>query len=346
MKRLVFLIAAALVAGSAFGQTTMTQIFKIDEGGSLPWFTNDNTCRGMALNPVTGHLLLVDRDGTGNVVHRLDSATGAEILPPLDSSIYSGGTHVISKIAIATDGTIYVCNLAIAGANFKIYKYTDEEAVPTVCFDDPASAARRGDSIAVTGVGVNTKLLVNGFMAFVGDFAILTTTDGNTFTATTITPAGLTATNHYSQWDTDGVKYWVSKLAATVDGVTTPVLFNALNAVDRIVVCPVVGGGFSVQNVTFEAVTVKLLGLTPGAVAASLVDVPGAVFILNPSSVTYTFTTTGLEKAGGANDNGNGTGDVAFDGPGKKVYFLYTNNSVSGWNMPSSTSVSDWNLFF
>src|SRR3954465_8273489 len=73
--------------------------------------------RGMAYNPTTGHLLLVDRStnsSANNDVHIVDGNTGAYIGKLDNSSTLSGGTagFTLNMVGVADDGAIYVCNLS------------------------------------------------------------------------------------------------------------------------------------------------------------------------------------------------------------------------------------------
>ena len=354
MKRsLLTLVALVFLAGVASAQTTMTQIFKVDVAGTLSWFVATDTTRGMAFNPVTGHLLVASRGGSSQV-HILDAATGAE-LGTLNNTLFGPGNHPVSKVACASDGTIYVSNLAITGANYVIFKFANETAVPTKCVDTASSPKRQGDSISVVGTGTSTKLLVNGFTGFAGGFYIYTTADGNTFTGSEITPTGdpslLATTNQYSQWDTDGVSYWVSKLQSNMDDATSPGLFNSSNVMsreDRIT--SVAGGGFAVVNMTINGGPQKLIGFEPASASSTLEwEQYGRIYQVEPTSgMTQLLATGSLAPAspgGVVNPNGNGTGDVCFDTAGRKVYMLYTNNSISGWNIPTTADVSDWIRF-
>ena len=344
-KALVFAILAALAAPLSAQVTTMTQIFKVDAGGSLSWFVNGDLTRGMAFNPSTGHLLVASRQGANNV-YILDAATGAQ-LGQLDMTGVSGGNHVVSKVAVDSTGVIYVCNLGVATADFKIYRFANEAAAPTVAAETNPSPARRGDCISVTGTGTSTKLIVEGFKAFSGDTTTWTTADGLTFTPTVITPA-IESSNHYAQWDTDGSSYWINKLASDMDAATSPALFNSSSALVRQEgLTEGAWGGFSVATMTIDSVSQKVMALTPGAIGAGRITASnGAIYTIQPTSGhKYVFTSAGLEPAAGANANGNGTGDACIDVTGRKVYYLYTNNSISGWNIPTTSGVADWTIY-
>src|SRR5205807_2388945 len=75
--------------------------------------------RGMAWNPVTGHLLVACRTNPASpTIERvlvLDAANGTNVLSLLDmSSLAFGGnaSFLINLIGVADDGAIYVANLS------------------------------------------------------------------------------------------------------------------------------------------------------------------------------------------------------------------------------------------
>src|SRR5438309_1171195 len=75
------LILVVLALGTAFPGSTRADDFqplwKLGPG-DRPYLTTDNTQRGVAYNPVTGHVLLVNRSG-GTSVPILDAQTGADL---------------------------------------------------------------------------------------------------------------------------------------------------------------------------------------------------------------------------------------------------------------------------
>ena len=163
--------------------------------GSRAYVTTDNTQRGLAYNPVTGHVLLANRAGSLSV-NILDGATGAD-LGALNVTGISGGTFALNLVGIGTDGAIYAGNLVTDSATspYKLYRWADESAAPQLVYSgDPsigdATAANRrfGDSLDVRGSGASTQILIGSRN---GSFAsVLTTTDGSAFTATKLNISG------------------------------------------------------------------------------------------------------------------------------------------------------------
>ncbi|MDW8310430.1 MAG: PEP-CTERM sorting domain-containing protein, partial [Verrucomicrobiales bacterium] len=139
------------------------------EGGYAYLGTN-NLERGLAYNPFTDHLYLVSRANVGGDaanIRILDKNTGAD-LGGLNkgSGIVSGGTFVVNTVRVGEDGAIYVANLTTsqgAGLPFKVYRWANESATPTVAFNGTIlSGARIGDSTDVIGSGSST-LMVAGY---------------------------------------------------------------------------------------------------------------------------------------------------------------------------------------
>ncbi len=334
----------ALLSSGAFAQQLMSPLFKVEDGTSLAWLNGNNQTRGMAYNPQTGHLLVADNDSVaGNKIHVLDPVLGSEIGTGLNNSGIGGGTVNVAKVGVAADGRIYLTNIALSGANFRLYAYSDESATPTVAYAETPATARLGDSLAVTGSGNATKILVAGIDN--PNVALLTTNDGGqTFTKQEITlspaPVGL----NFICWDTDGTNFWSRKAADSSSAETTSVLYAVSGSAATQVATKAVAPGKGAMTVALKE-SKKLMGLAPASVTAGDTGVLGVVWDVD-NDTAYAQTGSGLEKSGGAAANINGTGDVAIDATNGRVWFLYTNNSISGWQLPTgATAAHDWNLY-
>jgi hypothetical protein len=162
--------------------------------GDYPWLTaSGNTARGMTYNALSNHVLVVSRQG-GDLVHVVDGTTGDDLYT-LDPGVgvIGGGTFVVNMIGVGADGAIYVGNLTQDGttAPFNLYRYADDapSTVPTIAYSgDPGSGVfdRWGDALVVRGEGTNTQVLLPSRTGT--NVAILTTTDGVNFSATTLHP--------------------------------------------------------------------------------------------------------------------------------------------------------------
>lgn len=188
------LAAGALLAVQATAQSfTFTKLWGIGTG-VRDYITTGNTERGIAINPVTGDVILVSRAG-GLWMVVLNGDTGEEV-SWMDTGGVAGGTYSLNMVAVADDGVIYACNLVAPSADtrpFTIYRWADASAVPTVAYQGNVSEGMRfGDSLDARGSGPNTQLVAGTGNAVSGvRFTIFTTTDGENFTANNFSPAGV-----------------------------------------------------------------------------------------------------------------------------------------------------------
>jgi len=203
----------ALTGARSFGQTAQFMLlnsFGSSGDGSLhpgerSYLTDANNLqRGMAYNPVTGHLLIASRaPTTAPTINIVDSITGEDLgsLPFVEQVIAGNAGFLLNKIAVADDGAIYVCNVTTASTpqiGLVVYRYASETSEQTgvygnLAFGDPSNGAatssqsngRWGDTMIVRGAGINTQILLasQGTLA-----AILRPTDETltAFTATTL----------------------------------------------------------------------------------------------------------------------------------------------------------------
>ena len=182
-----------------------------------PYITSGNTRyqRGMAYNPTTGHLLIASRAlidtnaATTNItpyIAVIDAATGADV-GTLDLSSLSIGADSgfdINMIAVADDGSIYASDMSSKTTStgfYNLYRWADESSPQTIVyFGDPSNSGsdgdqvnnRWGDTLVVSGTGINTKILV---CSRGNEAALLTPTDPSlaSFSAVTLltdVPAG------------------------------------------------------------------------------------------------------------------------------------------------------------
>lgn len=352
MNKSTLALVAAGVLTAAVSQAqppyTLTQLWKVDTSSTLTWFQNDNNTRGMTYNPGTQHVLVVGRTGALNV-YQLDPATGAQ-LGTLDVTGVSGGTFAGNLIHVAADGKLYLTNLAAATSTFKIYTYASESAAPVNSYTEAGVPVRYGDSADVRSSGSNVDILVSG--SGNTNVAVFSSTDGGaTFAKQAITLDVALVGIPYVKWDpTVTNAFFVRKAAAS--GTEQPPLrrytISGTNGTldtsfgDQITSVP----GVAAFDVKVTANGHVLVASTYGAMTSGATNLLGLIHEV-PSSTLVAQTASGLEKAGGANANGNGSGAAAMDLASSRVWFLYTNNSISGWSMPPqvSSAVSDWNLY-
>src|SRR6185369_15222224 len=127
MKKLLLQIGllAVLLATGASAQSVLLQplvTFGTNGDGTVrpgdaAFLTPTNQFqRGLAYNPTTGHLLVVDRSpnsSANNDVYILDGDTGATLGILNNGSTLAGGNaaFTLNLVGVSDDGVIYVCNL-------------------------------------------------------------------------------------------------------------------------------------------------------------------------------------------------------------------------------------------
>lgn len=142
--------------------------------GGYGFLGTGNLERGLGYG--SGQLYLVSRAGGVNV-RRLNPITGTD-LGGLDVTGIAGGTFAANMVAVAQDGVVYVGNLSTAaGTNFKVYRWANDTAAPTVAYDAAPGAPRLGDSFAVYGAGGDTRLVASG--TGTSGFALIDPTAGS-----------------------------------------------------------------------------------------------------------------------------------------------------------------------
>ncbi len=157
MKKILILLL--ILTGWSYADYTLNWIkFNLITPG------NDVT-RNAVYNRHTDHVLVATRKFGVDVII-LDAATGDSV-GKMDTGIISGGTYNINLVAIADDGTIYVCNLSAPqftpGSTFKIYRYADEQSSPELVFDNALDGKRYGDSFTAVGAGENKYVYSSGY---------------------------------------------------------------------------------------------------------------------------------------------------------------------------------------
>ena len=258
MKKLLLQIGllAALLATGAPAQSVLLQplvTFGTNGDGTVrpgdaAFLTPTNQFqRGLAYNPTTGHLLVVDRSpnsSANNDVYILDGDTGATLGMLNNGSTLAGGNaaFTLNLVGVSDDGVIYVCNLTSGTSTApqtRLYRWDNEGASQTLVFptqafpsDDPTSGdtnvfqKRWGDTMSVRGSGTGTQIL----LANRGTLAALFTPDDGTLshfsvkTLTTDVPSGALG---YGLTFGGGNTFW-GTAGAFSDGPLFHMQFNAV----------------------------------------------------------------------------------------------------------------------
>ena len=187
MKKLLHILASLTLAAAPIhfvsADTPVLQpspTFGTNGDGTLrpgdfgyPFITADGnrSQRGMAYNPTTGHLIVVNRNPSGSeTIEVIDAQTGASISQLDQSSRAIGGStdFPYNMVGVADDGAIYVGDLTTSGAlvEFILYRWENETNLQTRVYG-PANPgnitsgnSRWGDTLAVRGSGLSTEILV------------------------------------------------------------------------------------------------------------------------------------------------------------------------------------------
>lgn len=273
-----------------------------------------NNERGLAFG--NGHLYLMSRQG-GVSVRILDALTGSELGTLQGSTNIFGGTFAGNMIGVGGDGAIYMGNLSTAVAtNFKVYRWANEGAAPTVAYDNLTGLTRTGDSLAVTGSGAGTRIAAGGGSGNTG-FVVVDPTAG---TSSVVAPAGtatgdfrlgLTYVDSDTVIGTQGVTFRVADTDGTLVG--SPA---ALSASERLVGYNLVAG-------------VPLLATVD--TVSSLVRIYDAANPAAPVLLTSGNTTSGALTA-----NVNGVGAVAWGpttGDTATLYAMSANQGIQAFTV-------------
>ncbi len=292
--------------------------------GTRSYLTTDNTQRGMAFNAASNHLIVVSRAGTPSV-QVLDATTGAHIrsLDMTGVGGQTGETFPVNAVAVADDGAVYVCNLSSTanGSGLTIYRWADDAAATqaTIAYGpDSPLGERIGDTLAVSGSGVNTKLLAssrNGTRV-----VVFTTGDGLFFSAyvVDVTSAtagfaglGLAAGAGDTFWATSSGGFPLVK-----------VFYDLLNGTNEIQLSLAGPSGFNIGVDTANGLVAN----------TGTSDTPSNLRLVDVASDSTSVVLMDQEFFGSDNDNGNGTGAVAFDVVGGRIFALDSNNGLLALN--------------
>ncbi len=292
--------------------------------GSRPYLTTTDRQRGLAYAAISNILVLVSRET--NNIYLLDSNTG-EDLGQLDVSGIFGfgtppGTFPINMCGVADDGAVYVANLITSASIdfFCVYRYpsADTNSFATLVYQNNPALGRLGDTLAVRGSGLNTELLCavstgtnlarftwDGFQLNLNVLSVTNLPDdaqaGGFARLGLAFGAGNTFWAKSSGFNLRQVEYYADGNAAVIGTYTNLTATEAPLGVDtsRDLVA-LVAFGQTPQNLS-------LWDVSAGEPDAALVD---------------------REFFGSSNPNLNGTGSVAVDSVGGRIFALDSNNGL------------------
>jgi len=324
-------IVLALLAGSpAFAQLTLEPYWSIAPVNATTFPDSNSLTRGGSFNPTTGNLLVASRAGiTG--VHILNGATGIET-GTLNMTGITGGTFALNMISVAADGAIYGANLVTAssaGSPFKIYRWANEAAAPTVVYSGDPGAGRYGDSFSVRGSGTSTEIIAGqggSGVATATRLVHLGTADGSTFTAATLNVSGITGGDLRLGLDfgpgntvygkqAGALRFVSYDLGAATAALTASFTLTSPNGA--------IPGPIGIYGDTLVAYAYN------GSESSQIVNVYSISNLLTSGSNSPLDS----EVLGSANANNNGVGAVDFNADGTIVYVVAPNNGVTAYRL-------------
>jgi hypothetical protein len=312
---------AELVVDPTTAPEALVQAWNLPSG-SRAYLTGSNNQRGLAYNPATKHLILVNRAG-GLTIPILDAATGADV-GTLNTTGISVGTFILNKIEVTDDGVIYGSNFGSTSSSvrFKIYRWENESAVPTVAYEGNPTAPTNlqwGNDMNLRGSGTNTQIIVPSQQNTV---AIFTTTNGLSFDAHPIVTDAPSAGLLRGVAFDSGNRFW-----ATAEN----------NPLYRIVFDLDSNSGFMDQ--IWETGDLPM-SITPIAVypeqkllAGLSIGTPDTVSLYDISTVESTGPIL-LQSIAFPTDVANTLFAGSLDFGGKRLFVLDTNNGITAYDLP------------
>jgi hypothetical protein len=286
-------------------------------------------------------MYIVSREGSPaqvpGTIEVIDALTGTDLPDVTNYTGVTGGLFALSDVEMSSNGTILACNMT-TNANtipFKVYRWNNETAVPTVYIDFTApEGVRLGDAFTVVGDITGNAVITAGGLA-------VSPATGARVVRWIVTGGVLGTPTVITLADTHG-----GVLVAQPETISAnPVLFvnsngqpirkynaNGTSAGETLSIV----GGSSNDFKYFELGTKKYMTVWlygPGTVGelATLVDVTAGLGAA---------ATIALTPKLGLNTNGGGTGGVSFRATPDAtvggnnhtitVFVLGTNNGISG----------------
>ena len=190
------LLAGALLVTAMFQRAQAQTVQQIETNSAYAlsniWASvaTTSSTRGLAYSAISNQVLVAN---TGGSIAVYDGTAGTSIGSVSFSGVTTSGTQPLNQIGVAGDGVIYGGNLttATATSNYRLYRWPSWNSPgQNVYTGDPAAGStvdngRIGDSMAVTGAGTNTLIVVGNQGK--STFVIFSTADGTNFSPTVVT---------------------------------------------------------------------------------------------------------------------------------------------------------------
>jgi len=304
--------------------------------------------RGMAYNSVTNQLYLASRGVNGVDEVIVINATTGQRVGNLNISGVAGGNFSLNKIAVSADGQVFLANLTTdaAGTNpYKLYRLdstVNGGVAPTTLFSgNPfgttafpgvhAQERRFGDTLDIRGTGNNIQILTGGRADSTA--VIFTTNDGSTFSPNPLVVADGQASGHFY----NGISFGEGDTFWGASGVPQLPLRQFQFDIAA-------GTGAPLQTVGSDIVAARVgpVGYIPDfnlmvGVGVGGEGAPQDLFVYDMNGWVRIAGADGDGAGGvffpGQNNNGNGTGDVAWNSEDNIFYVLSTNNGIMAFHV-------------
>ncbi len=316
-----------------------TQLWSLAPG-SRTYIDTADTQRGLAYDATSDQLILVSRTST-NGIHLLNADNGAD-QGSLDTSVFVSqtppGTFPINMVGVGDDGVVYVGDLITSGASdsFAIYSWTSASPTGTfgVAYIGNPGIGRLGDTIAVRGAGVNTEILCSFRTGT--NVALFNTTDGVNFNfnliAITNLPAGAQANGFAGLGLTfgPGQTFWAKSAGFDLRQVS----YDPVNGVGGVI--------NDYTNVPGMETAIGADNLNGYVAAIGVTEFPQNLVIYDAFASGGPSLTSIVDRKffPTSNANGNGTGAVAFDVAGGRIFALDTDNGIIALKYAGKVSIA------
>lgn len=323
------------------------------KGTTLPTYVGTgDLCRNLAFGTVGGNKVVAVASRVDTKVHILNPATGAETTT-LNMTGVTGGGHVISDVAITSDGKILACNLVnTPSAVFKVYQWNDLTSALTtiISWTIPNDVSRYGDHFTVTGsitdgtakiyaatCGVFSQASVEGIKCWTMTGGIFVNPTAN-FNTGTLDDGGINAA--VCELPNGNLLYKANNTTMkelNADGsFSTPANEKTANST----IIASLGQGLQyIRTVGTDTYLTYFRFGTNGVnittAQAPVLKIPAGTNGLNLAAGTEVGTTPNLHSITNGNGSGRVTVDAAGSGSGKDVYLyvLGTNNGIGKYKV-------------
>lgn len=322
----------------------------------------------MAYDAVNNQVFVANRNGTAGLsaIEVFNGTSGALVS---GSPISGAGSLAIDQIGVSDDGVLYgvplTTSLSTTTGSLKVYSWTNWSANPVgyVAYQStstdaavvnlPGVTRRIGDTMAVTGSGTNTLILLGtgGANCQGTNFVLLSTVDGTNFISTAVfVPTGLPPTT--SGGNIYGLTFFTNNTFIVIPSpgagsasispylVQFPTTFRTQATVVGTVLGNVNQASFTAGRTTHltYAAGPKMIAMTQAATGGAGVNNTNAIY--DASSYAGSMTQLIKTNFACASANGNNAAAIALGGAGRTnfLYVLQCNNGLLAYAINFTTA--------